>query len=404
MVTMPPQRQASTPSLSSQTAVMIAYFFLFGIGGASWLVRLPDVRGLLGVSVAQLGWLLFAGAVGAMTSLLLAGRFVSKFGARTAVITGFTALGIGQLIQAGATGLSLPWGVAVGGFVAGIGYGIGDVGINVEGAALEKKLDRSLLPQLHGAYSLGALAGAGLGTLFIVINFSVVTQMTIMAGLTTVVAWCTYRLLPQATGVEHPVAAQAARHTTTLSTVLTKRSLYLGLGIMGLSLAEGGANDWLALSVVDGYRLDAATAGITFAILTAAMVITRFLGGQFVDRVGRVNVLRATGLAGVVGIILVMSGVHIALAWIGAALWGVGVALGFPLFISAAADGPRSSRDVATVTSFGYMAFLVGPPFLGFLGQAWGLLPMFAVLAVFLVGSVYFAGATKPLPVSAAAE
>jgi MFS family permease len=404
MVSMPPQRQASAPSLRSQTAVLIGYFSLFGIGGASWLVRLPDVRGLLDVSVAQLGWLLFAGAVGAMTSLLLAGRFVSRFGARTAVITGFTALGIGQVIQAGATGLSLPLGVAVGGFVAGIGYGIGDVGINVEGAALEKKRERSLLPQLHGAYSLGALAGAGLGTIFIIINFSVVTQMTIMAGVTTVIAWCTYRLLPQATGLEQPVTTQSARRTTTWSSSLTKRALYLGLGIMGLSLAEGGANDWLALSVVDGYHLDAATAGVTFAILTAAMVITRFLGGKIVDRIGRVRSLRATGMAGVLGIILVMSGVHIVLAWIGAALWGVGVALGFPLFISAAADGPRSSRDVALVTSFGYMAFLVGPPLLGFLGQSWGLLPMFAVLAIFLIGSVYFAGATKALPVAAASE
>jgi MFS family permease len=398
------EKPLKSRALNRQKIVLFAYFLLFGIGGASWLVRLPDVRSLLDVSVAELGWLLFAGAVGAMTSLLLAGRFVGKFSARTAVITGFTALGCGQLLQAGATGFSVPLGVALGGFVAGLGYGIGDVGINIEGASLEKRQDRSLLPQLHGAYSLGALAGAGLGTLFIVTNFSVVTQMTIMACVTTVVAWCTYRLLPDSTGKKLPPATESQKHAPPSSTLVTKRALFLGLGIMGLSLAEGGANDWLALSVVDGYHLDAAIAGVTFAILTAAMVITRFLGGKVVDRFGRVSALRATGIAGVVGILLVMSCVHIAVAWIGAALWGVGVALGFPLFISAASDGANSSQRVATVTSFGYVAFLVGPPLLGFFGQAWGLLPMFAVLALFLVGSVYFAGATKPLPVEATPE
>ena len=85
------------------------------------------------------------------------------------------------------------------------------------------------------------------------------------------------------------------------------------------------------------------------------------------------------------------------LAWVGAALWGAGVALGFPLFISAAADGENSSQRVATVTTFGYIAFLVGPPLLGFLGQAWGLLNMFYLLAFFVACAVYFAGAAKPL-------
>ncbi|MBU6264843.1 MAG: MFS transporter, partial [Actinomycetales bacterium] len=179
--------------------------------------------------------------------------------------------------------------------------------------------------------------------------------------------------------------------------VLSKRILFLGLGIMGLSLAEGGSNDWLALSVVDDYKLDTTTAGITFAIMTLAMVITRFSGGKIVDRYGRVFALRTLGIAGVVGILIVILSPTIYLAWIGAALWGAGVALGFPLFISAAADGENSSQRVATVTTFGYAAFLVGPPLLGFLGQSWGLLNMFYLLAFFVACAVYFAGEAKPL-------
>lgn len=384
-----------TSAFRSQAIILFLYFLVFGVGGASWLVRLPDVRSYIDVSTALLGWVLFAGSVGAMTALIASGRFVARFGARTAVVVGFTTLGIGQVIQAISLLETSAWGVAVGGLVAGLGYGIGDVGINVEGAELEKMRGKSLLPQLHGAYSLGALAGAGIGTVAIISNFSLVIQMIVIAVITTTIAWVTYRKLPLATGRTHVVAAveQVKRQPVALS----KRIIFLGLGIMGLSLAEGGSNDWLALSVVDDYQLDTTTAGITFAIMTLAMVITRFSGGKLVDRFGRVFALRALGTAGVIGILLVILSPTIYLAWVGAALWGAGVALGFPLFISAAADGENSSQRVATVTAFGYAAFLVGPPLLGFIGQAWGLLNMFYLLAFFVACAVYFAGAAKPL-------
>ena len=217
----------------------------------------------------------------------------------------------------------------------------------------------------------------------------------VIAIITTSIAWFTYKKLPADTGKSLVTTAgvKAKRERV----VLSRRILFLGLGIMGLSLAEGGSNDWLALSVVDDYKLDTTTAGITFAIMTLAMVITRFSGGKLVDRFGRVFALRLLGIAGVAGILIVILSPTIYLAWLGAALWGAGVALGFPLFISAAADGENSSPRVATVTTFGYIAFLVGPPLLGFLGQAWGLLNMFYMLAFFVACAVYFAGASKPL-------
>jgi MFS family permease len=83
------------------------------------------------------------------------------------------------------------------------------------------------------------------------------------------------------------------------------------------------------------------------------------------------------------------------LALVGAALWGAGVALGFPVLLSAAADGEDSSRKVSTVASFGYAGFLVGPPTLGFLGEMWGLLNMFFVLVALFAMSAIFVGAAK---------
>ncbi|MFM5951303.1 MAG: MFS transporter, partial [Micrococcales bacterium] len=76
-----------------------------------------------------------------------------------------------------------------------------------------------------------------------------------------------------------------------------------------------------------------------------------------------------------------------------ALLWGVGVALAFPLFLSAAGEQPNPARKVATVSAFGYTSFLVGPPLLGLVGQAIGVVNMYWVILLFIGLSVVVAGA-----------
>jgi cyanate permease len=107
-------------------------------------------------------------------------------------------------------------------------------------------------------------------------------------------------------------------------------------------------------------------------------------------------------LVGVVGIIVIIFGPAwfgssaLYFAWIASALWGAGVALAFPLFLSAAGEGTDSARRVALVATCGYTAFLVGPPLLGLLGQTIGLLGMFWVLAGCLVLASVLARSLKP--------
>jgi MFS family permease len=124
------------------------------------------------------------------------------------------------------------------------------------------------------------------------------------------------------------------------------------------------------------------------------MALTRFFGGNLADRFGKALTLRITALAGIVGLVTIIAGVNISIwmAFIGAALWGVGVALAFPLFLSAAGEQENPAKKVALVTAFGYSAFLVGPPLLGLLGQAWGLTNMYWVITVFLLLSFIVAG------------
>ena len=378
-----------------RTRVIFVYFFVFGLCGSSWLVRLPEVRSLLGLSTATLGLVLMAGAVGALASLLNSGWFISRFGARAAIGWGFAILTVAMVVTgASAVVASVP-GVVVGSILTGVAFGIGDVGINVEGADVEKRAGRTLLPQFHGAYSLGTFAGAGVGTLCGAIAINLFWQQTVLAVVLLVTTALTFRFLPAHTGIRGaPTHSPQNRRPRTQ---LTTRLVLLGLGILGFTLAEGAANDWITIAIVDDFRLSATVAGITFACAMCGMVVVRFAGGRVVDRWGRVIALRASAVGGLIGVLLLIFAPSIFVAWAGATLWGAGVALGFPLFISAAADGENSSGRVAVVSTFGYVAFLVGPPLLGFLGESWGVLNMFYVVAGLLVVSAILSGAAKPL-------
>lgn len=386
-----------TNTVRAEMVTLFGYFFVFGMVGSSWVVRLPEVRSALHITTAQLGLVLFAGAVGAMTGILLSGRFVAKYGARTGSLVGFNLVFIGYVGQASGVAMENVIVVSLSAVISGLGYGLGDVAINVEGTDMEKRLHRSLMPPLHGAYSIGTLAGAGIGTIALAVGIALPLQIYALCVLVAVVAWTTIRLLPADTGRVVSVPSETPdRHSP--APWRDPRIMFLGLAILCITITEGAGLDWLTLSMVDDYLTDPVRASIAFAVMMAAMTVVRFAGGIMIDRFGRVGVLRVFALAGIAGLLLIIFSHVYALALVGAALWGAGVALGFPVLLSAAADGDTdgSSRRVSIVASFGYVAFLVGPPTLGFLGQAWGLLNMFFVLVGLLVVFVITSGAARP--------
>jgi MFS family permease len=382
--------KAPTNLKAWHTSILV-YFTLFGMGWASLMVRLPEVRTLVDVSTAELGVILFIGSIGSLISVTQAGRFIAKFGTKTAIITGMVIVTLGMLAQTFFIVNHMPAGYAMFALVAGLGMGIGDVGINVDGSAIETASGKTALPKMHAAFSIGTFVGAGLGTLATQFEVSILVQMLVFSALNLTVPIVTAKYMPKGNGIE---AKQVAGEPTKQPRVAVWRSrtvIFLALGILGVTLAEGASNDWLAIAFVDDLGVSPTVAGLGFATLLAAMTVVRFFGGKIADRFGKARTLQVLGFAGVVGLLMIIVSNNVIIAFLGAVLWGCGVALGFPLFLSAAGEGANSARRVAFVASAGYMAFLVGPPLLGFLGHAWGVTNMFTVVALFLVLTIVFA-------------
>ena len=170
--------------------------------------------------------------------------------------------------------------------------------------------------------------------------------------------------------------------------------------VLAFALTEGSANDWLALALIDGYDVPRWVGTAGFAAFVTAMTAGRLAGTSLLDRYGRVPVLRATALLALAGVLLLVLGPHPVLVGAGVVLWGLGASLGFPVGMSAGADDPlRAAARVSVVSTIGYVAFLAGPPVLGFVGDRVGTLESLLVVAALLVPTVFLVSvAREPTP------
>ncbi len=386
--------EAERGLLRARTAVVVT-FATSGIAFASFASRTPAVREALGLTTAQLGLLLLCMSGGSIAGLPLSGPIVHRFGTARGVLGGAVTLGIGLGLTAlGLAGGAVAPAAAGLGFV-GLGIGVWDVSMNVEGADVERRLDRSLMPRLHAAFSLGTVLGAGVGTLTAAAAIPIAAQVGAIAVLAPVLmVWSTRRFLPRPA----PVPEERAGSSGALRAWREPRTLLVGLLVLAFAFTEGSANDWIAVALVDGHRSSETVGAIAFGLFVAAMTVGRLLGGAALERFGRVGVLRATAVCALVGLLMVVLGGSTPVALVGALFWGVGASLGFPVGMSAAADDPaRAAARVSVVSSIGYTAFLAGPPLIGVLAQHDGILSALFVVVGALVLGLLASGATRPL-------
>ena len=378
----------------ARVAVAVA-FAVNGVAFASWVSRTPAVRDALELSSTQLGMLLLCLSGGAVVALPSAGALVHRVGPARAVVAGAVLVSAGLVGVAGGVAATTVAVAALGLLLIGFGSATWDVAMNVEGADVERRLGRSLMPRLHAAFSLGTVSGALLGAACAAGEIGVPAQLlaTALLSLGSVAVATRSFVKPDETELEH-------RHTKARVVDAWKepRTLLVGVMVLAFAFTEGTANDWLAIAMVDGHGTSDAVGALGFGLFVSAMTVSRLVGGAALESLGRVPVLRGTAAVAAVGLLVVALGPSPAWAAAGALLWGAGAALGFPVGMSAAADEPaRAAVRVSVVSSIGYTAFLAGPPLLGSLADRVGILhALLVVLALLLVGLATAGAAREP--------
>jgi MFS family permease len=366
-----------------------------GLAYAGWLARAPAVRADLGLSSAGFGLLLLCMSAAAIASIPMAGPLVQRFGPARAVLIGSMSMAAGLAALGTGTATGTVWLAGLGLMLAGLGNSMWDVAMNVEGADVERRLGRTVMPRFHAAFSLGTVVGAGVSAGLAAVGVPVSVQLLLTSALTAAVMLVTVRRFvpwaPRPAGEKPAMSVRQAWREP--------RTIMIGLIMLGFGFAEGVANDWLAIALVDGYHATETIGAVGFGTFVTAMTLSRLFGGEAIERWGRVKVLRATALLVAAGLLLVVAEIGVPVVLVGALLWGAGASLGFPVGFSAAADDPARAAIRASVAgSIGYGAFLAGPPLIGVLVQHFGVLRavlcVFAALALGLVAS----RAATPLP------
>jgi predicted MFS family arabinose efflux permease len=389
---------------------VLAGYLASGLAVSAWLTRLPAIADALGLSPATLGAVLLTQTVAAFVSVSTSGMTVLRLGASltlrltsAVVAAGLVLIGLGVSVFA-----SLPVTVA-GMLLFGLGSATWNVAANVEGAALESGLGKHVMPVMHAFFSIGTVLGAAVGALASAARVPVVWHVGGMAAVVLALVWGSLpflrgegtRVRPEEprtdTGSIDLAALAADRPARGMRAAWRDpRTVLIGVFTLGVALAEGAANDWVALALTTGYGTSEALGAVGYGVFVAAMTTGRLAGTPLLDRFGRVAILRAACSLALVGLAVFIVSPWLELGIAGLFLWGLGASLGFPVGMSAASDDRHNAAaNVSVVSTLGYGAFLGGPPLLGLLGEAVGVRYALAAVAALVVVSLLLVPALR---------
>jgi fucose permease len=364
---------------SAITAIFALNGFLFG----TLFSRLPALRDRADLTHGQIGLLLLCSTIGLFVMQPVAGALTARLGSRRVVLLGALGYSLGLVPVALA-----PSAIALApAFVLiGMGSGILDVSMNVQGLAVENRLGRPILASLHAAFSFGGLGGALAGSLAAAGDVGLEGHYICVAAIGAALAVLARRRLIE----ERDAGARR------LWARPTRRLAALGALAFCVLLAEGAVNDWVALYFKEHLGTTSSIAAIALATFSLAEATGRLLGDRATLVFGASRLARGAALIAAAGFALVLAVKVPILAAVGLLATGLGIAVLFPLTLRAAAAQPGGSGPaIAAVSSFGYVGFVVGPPLIGGIAEIVSLRAALLIVLVTCVAAAALGGQVR---------
>ena len=360
--------------LSQRRVALGALFFFMGICFASWAARIPDIQSKFQLSEGQLGTLLLCLPIGSMVGLPIAGWSVHHYGSRIVI-----------LICSFAYALSLPliglapnlWVIAPVLILFGMLGNIMNISLNTQALGLENQLGKSILASFHGVWSMAGFTGAGLGAGMIFLSFSPAAHYVVVALLSILMILLSQKFVindKQAAGEEGGLVLRKP------DSLLLRVGLISFLGMM----AEGCMFDWSGVYFKKIVEAEPELVSLGYVCFMGAMASGRFVTDKAINRYGKIPVLQVSGILIFLGLLLAVLFPSLYTAALGFLLVGFGVASIVPVSYGIAGRSKLYSPSVALamVSTLSFFGFLVGPPLIGFIAEAFNLKISFALIAV----------------------
>ena len=346
-------------------------FIINGFSAGSFVARIPDFKRILDISNATLGLSLLFVSAGVFLALKPAGKYSAKYGSQPIIFFSTIALALSYLLLGALFSLTWFW-ITL--FIFGFVLAAQDVSMNAHAVVVEQRAGRRLMSVFHAMFSVGTLFGGILGGIFSQIEITPLTQGSSLALLYIVAALLVRPLfLPASADTHHFGDEKRAKHPP----------IFAILGLFGLfaALSEGAAGDWGGVLARETFGASPFISTLPYIVFCTAMIIGRLSGDFLAHRFGASKVIAAGGVIAGTGLSagLVIGGIPaIMVAWF---LLGIGLSVVIPLMFSAAGTIALTrysgviapSEAVAKVSGVSYFGFVIGPPLIGFIADAFEL-------------------------------
>ncbi|RPD41856.1 MFS transporter [Chitinophaga barathri] len=363
------------------------FFFIQGIVFASWASRIPDVKIKLQLSDAQLGGLLFALPAGQLAGMALSGYLVSRFGSRGVLMVAAFLYPSSLLLLGLAPGIML---LAAALVIFGLCANLMNISANTQAVGVEMLYRRSIMASFHGLWSLAGFAGGLIGGWMVAQEQSPFVHFCVIFSLAIILAILTGSFLlprdaPRKTG-KNNIWVKPDRNI-----------ILLGMITFACMICEGTMFEWTGVYFNQVVHAPVEYSRLGFIAFMSTMAGGRFTADYFITKFGVKRMLQASGVIILTGLMTAVILPMLIPSTIGFLITGLGVAAVVPLSFSLAGRSRTIPPGVALamVSSIGFFGFLLGPPLIGFIAEAFGLRWSFAVIAILGLGTTLLAGRIK---------
>src|SRR5450631_1980516 len=362
-----------SPSLNRLRRANAVYFFISGFGYSSWTSRIPGIKESLKLNDAHFGTLLFMMPVGLILTMPFTGKLLDHFKSRTIMGVGAMLYNL-VLACIGFSGYTWVLGIVL--FFFGSSRNLMNLSMNAQAIGVQALYNRSIMSSFHAVWSMAGFAGAAFGYLMVTMNIMPAWHLLgvslLLSALTLFYYGDTLNQAP-----DH-------NHKKSLFSLPPKGMLVFSLICFTSMACENTMYDWSGIYIRQVLHGSKAVATIAFVIYMVAMTSGRLLGDHMADRFGIQRVLAASGILISFGFAITVLSTNIPLTIVGYLFIGFGVSCVVPFVFSLAGKIPMSNPGaaLASISSLGYLGFLLVPPMIGFVAQGSSLRISFAVIAV----------------------
>ena len=358
--------------------IVFVGFFIYAFSLGAMFPRLDDIQTSLEIDKAELGLLLLCIPLGLQVTLLFADRLVRAISLKNVICLGIPSICFTQFAAVAVNQIAFFafFLIICGAFVAVV-----EVAINLEADRVEHALGSRIMNRSHAFWSIGFFSAAVVGALFSQFKVMLEIHFLLVCGIAFLISKIIFE--------DYIVASP--RHTNVAK--IKKFSLPTGpifvmvLFTMSAMLVEGASIDWSVIFMREIHSASPFISGFSLAMAAFSQALVRFFGDNLLNKFGPILISVASLFFMFLGIFLVVLSNSSILAIMGFLFMGAGSAVIFPMAISIAAS--RSDRpaetNVASLTQFAFGMFLLGPPILGFVGEAYSLRWSFSLCIPLLI-------------------